>query len=186
MKRAVVIFAAVFLGANIFGQASMENDAFVSSSETTHYVGENFGGGIVFHLFDDGKHGLLCAVVEESTRKGIYDKAFADTIDFRGGVAAGKIMTGTNNTLEDAGAGDDQIAVNNKADNYSDWYLATRYDLIKLYRNRHAIGGYAEFAKGWKKVGVSSVNAWFHSFVTGAKFTNGKDDALYVRVIREF
>ena len=186
MTRTAVILAAVFLAANMRAQASLDKDVLSSSTETTHYVGEYFGGGIVFHVSDDGKHGLICAVVDERTRKGIHEKAFADTIDFRGGVAAGKIMTGSNNTLEDAGAEHDRIAAHNRADSYSDWELATRYDLNKLYLNRHAIGGYAEFAKGWKKVEVSSVNAWFYSFVTGARFTNGKDDALYVRVVRKF
>lgn len=186
MKRAAVILAAVFLATNIQAQASLDKDALVSSTGKAHYVGEYFDGGIVFHVSDDGKHGLICAVVDENTRKGIHEKAFADTIDFRSGVAAGKIMTGSNNTLEDAGAEVGRIAAHNRADSYSDWDLATRYDLNKLYLNRHAIGGYAEFAKGWKKVEVSSVNAWFHSFVTGARFTNGKDDALYMRIVRKF
>jgi len=48
------------------------------------------------------------------------------------------------------------------------------------------IGGYGDFAKGWKKIEVSSLNTWFQSFITGARFTNGKDDAIYVRVIRKF
>jgi hypothetical protein len=186
MKRAAVILTAVFLAANIRAQASLDKEAMVSSAEPTHYVGEYYRGGTVFHVEDDGRHGLICAVVDENTRKGIHDKAFADTIDFRGGVASGKILTGSNNTLEDSGAARDSAEAYSRADSYSDWDLATRYDLNKLYLNRHAIGGYAEFAKGWKKVEVSSVNAWFYSFVTGARFTNGKDDALYVRVVRKF
>lgn len=186
MKRVAVILTVVFLASNISAQANLGKEADYSSTGTTHFVGEYFGGGIVFHVTDDGKHGLICAVVDENSRKGNYDKAFADTIDFRGGVAAGKILTGSNNTLEDTDTGHAGTVAYNRADSYSDWDLATRYDLNKLYLNRHAIGGYAQFARGWKKVEVSSVNAWFHSFVTGARFTNGKDDLLYVRVVRKF
>ena len=84
------------------------------------------------------------------------------------------------------GANDAQVVEDYQDASLSDWYLPTRYDLIKLYQNRAAIGGYSDFAKGWKSVEVSSINEWFRSFVTGSEFRNGKDDEVYVRVIREF
>lgn len=183
MKRVAGILAAVFLTTIMFGQATREMDDL---AETTHYVGENYGGGIVFHVSDNGQHGLITAVVDESTRKQRYYRAFADTVDFRGGVGAGKILTRDFNSSGDAGAEDARVYANHEAESYSDWYLATKYDLDKLYLNRRVIGGYADFAMGWKKIEVSSLNTWFQSFNTGAKFTNGKDDVVYVRVIRKF
>lgn len=187
MKRLAGILAAVFLTINMFGQADTRNsrNALVYS-ESTHYLGEYYGGGIVFYLDDDGQHGLITAVVDESTRKRSHNRAIADTIDYRGGVAAGRILTADINTSGDAGAEDALENAFLDAEKYSDWYLATRYDLDKLYLNRHVIGGYSDFAKGWKKIEVSAINSWFTSFITGARFSNGKDDAAYVRVVRKF
>ena len=185
MKRVVGILTAVFLTTNMFGQANLEKDdpAESNPSVRTHYVGEKYGGGIVFHVFDNGQHGLITAVVDASTRKQKYHRTSADTIDYSGGVAAGKILT---RSFNPSGDEDSRVYSKLETESYSDWYLATRYDLIKLYSNRHVIGGYADFARGWKKQGVSPVNIWFQSFNTGARFTNGKDDAVYVRVVREF
>jgi hypothetical protein len=154
--------------------------------ESTHYIGESYGGGIVFHIYDGGQHGLITATVDDSKRKQRQNGAYADTIDFRGGIGAGKIITEHVITFKEARADDTQVSANNQSGNYSDWYLPTRYDLNLLYLNRAVIGGYSEFAKGWKSTEVSSLNAWFQSFITGARFTNGKDDAVYVRVLRKF
>lgn len=190
MKRASGILAAAFLTATIFGQASLETsyqaDVNESEIETTHYVGEYYGGGIVFHVYDDGQHGLITNVVDDNIRKQRRNTGFADTVDFRGGVGAGRIMTENINAFEDGGAEKAKVLANIEAESYSDWYLPTRYDLNLLYLNRAVIGGYTDFAKGWKKVGVSPLNTWFYSFVTGARFTNGKDDEVYVRVLRKF
>jgi hypothetical protein len=124
--------------------------------------------------------------VDDNERKQRKNRAFADTIDFRGGVGAGNIMTERVISLEEEGLDGIQVFDSDQEDQLSDWYLPTRYDLDLLYLNRAVIGGYTDFAKGWKKVGVSSINAWFQSFVTGARFTNGKDDGVYVRVLRKF
>jgi len=195
MKGVLSILAAAVLTANMFGQATqgMSHQAEISDrlSEplalaTAHYVGEFYGGGIVFHVYDGGQHGLITAVVEDSKRKQRQSGAYADTIDFRGGIGAGKIITERVITFKEARTGDTQVSANNQVGNFSDWYLPTRYDLNLLYLNRAVIGGYADFAKGWKLTGVSSLNVWYQSFITGARFTNGKDDAVYVRVLRKF
>ncbi len=190
MKGVSGIFAALILTTNLFGQAGgerdyqAENDPY--SAESTHYIGEYYGGGIVFHVSEDGQHGLICAVVDESTRKQRQNNAFTDTINFSGGVAGGKILTEGTITSGDTETEYVPVLADRRDDNLSDWELATRYDLNKLYLNRHVIGGYGDFATGWKKIEVSSLNTWFQSFMTGARFTNGKDDQVYVRVVRKF
>jgi len=168
----------------IVGISRIENK--VPASGTKRYIGERYGGGIVYHVTDDGRHGLIHAVVEDAARKKRQHRIHMDTIDFRGGVGAGKIMTQPMVRDKKGRAGEVRVYALSGTDNLSDWYLPTRYDLNLLYLNRAVIGGYSDFSKGWRKSEVSSVNAWFYSFTTGARFTNGKDDAIYVRVIREF
>ena len=38
----------------------------VSELTGTHYIGESFGGGIVFYVYDNGKHGLIAATSDQS------------------------------------------------------------------------------------------------------------------------
>jgi len=168
----------------IVGTSRIESEAPVSG--TRRYVGERYGGGIVFHVTHDGRHGLIHAVVEDAKRKKRQHRVHVDTIDFRGSAGAGRIMTEPMIRDIKSREGEVRIYALNEADHLSDWFLPTRYDLNLLYLNRAVIGGYSDFSRGWRKSDVSSVNAWFHSFTTGARFTNGKDDAIYVRVLRKF
>ncbi len=205
MKRVLTILGAVLLTANIFGQATqtmsylamirnINNDLLTSSTFTsepstsveTHYVGESFGGGIVYYVDDEGKHGIITTIIDKSTRKQHKSETFILTNAARDGIATGEFNTDRLNAMTGKGETDDQVVENYRDANLSDWHLPTRYDLIKLYRNRAVIGGYTEFANGWKSTEVSSVNEWYRSFITGGEFSNGKDDAVYIRVIRKF
>ena len=205
MKRVLNILCAALLTANIFGQATqtmsylamfriINNDLLTSSSFTSepstsvesHYVGEFFGGGIVFYVDDEGKHGIITTIIDKNTRKQYKSETFILTSAVRDGIAAGKFNTDRLNETIGTESTDDQVGENFRDANLGDWHLPTRYDLIKLYRNRAVIGGYTEFALGWKSTEVSSVNEWYRSFITGGEFSNGKDDGVYIRVIRKF
>ena len=34
---------------------------------TVHFIGESYGGGIVFYVYDNGQHGLIAATADQST-----------------------------------------------------------------------------------------------------------------------
>jgi len=34
---------------------------------TVHFVGENYGGGIVFFIYDNGQHGLIASTADQNT-----------------------------------------------------------------------------------------------------------------------
>ena len=195
MKRELFFLGAVLLTANIFGQASettslksetSPNIDGPSSFNATHYVGEYYGGGIVFYVDEEGKHGLITNTIDKSTRKQQKSEADILTNPAGDGITTGEFNTYRINAMKGEGANDAQVVEDYQDASLSDWYLPTRYDLIKLYQNRAVIGGYSDFAKGWKSTESSSINEWFRSFVTGSEFRNGKDDEVYVRVIREF
>jgi len=173
MKRILSILAGVFLIANMLGQ-------------TNHYVGESFGGGIVFYVYDGGKHGLITSTVDRSVRIQRQNSTSAATNAVTDGIAADKFNTERISAIKSVEDDDDPIYFNYQDSYYSDWYMPSKYELNLLYLNRSVLGGYDDFAKGWSSTEDSRVNAWFKSFAAGGAFSNGKDDVLYVRVHRRF
>jgi hypothetical protein len=187
MKRELLILGAVLFTATIYGQATSEPSAGEpSSQDAVHFVGEYYGGGVVFYVDEQGKHGLITTTIDKTTRQQQRSQDFVLTNPVRDGITTGTFNTDRINIIKGEGVNDAQLAENYWDTNLSAWYLPTRYDLIKLYRNRAVIGGYAAFARGWRSAEYSSVNEWYQSFVTGGEFRNGKDDAVYIRVIRKF
>ena len=163
MKIVLCIIAGVLLTPNMF-------------SQTTHYVGESFGGGIVFYISDGGEHGLITSTVDRSARIQRQNSTSAVT----------NTVTDRIDAIKGAEDDDEQVYFKYQDSYYRDWYLPTKYELSLLYLNRAVLGGYADFTKGWSSTDAGRVNAWFGSFATGGTFTNGKDDVLYVRVHRRF
>lgn len=151
-----------------------------------HFLGEYYGDGIVFYVDENGQHGLITATIDKSKRIKRHNGKFSVTHDARDEIEIREYNTERINAIKGAGSSNAQIFDNPQDDNLSDWYLPTRYDLNLLYVRRAVIGGYSDFAKGWRSTEMSSVNAWFYSFITGATFTNGKDDAEYIRILRKF
>lgn len=166
MKRVLSILGGVLL-------------TVIMSGQTTHYVGESFGGGIVFYVHEDGKHGIITSTVDRSTRMRRQNETFANT---------GAANFNTERISAIKGVEDDEAPTyfNYEDSYYSDWYLPSKYELSLLYLNRSVLGGYASFAKGWNSTEDSRVNAWFKSFATGGTFTTSNDGVVYVRVHRRF
>jgi hypothetical protein len=173
MKRVLSILSGVFLIANMLGQ-------------TNHYVGESYGGGIVFHVSDGGKHGLITATVDRSARIQRQNNTSTATNAVTDGIGADKFNTERISAIK--GVEDDDVPTYFKYQDsyYRDWYLPSKYELNLLYLNRSVLGGYADFARAWSSTMDSRVNAWFKSFAAGSAFTKGNDNVLYVRVHRRF
>ena len=168
----------------IVGTSRLLNEPY--ALEATHYVGESYGGGIVFYVYDDGQHGFITTTVDQNTR--IRRQNGTDILNnaVKGGINSGKYNSERITAIKGARDDDTQISANYQSGYYSDWYLPSKYELKLLYLHRAVLGGYDDFAKGWSSTEVSSVNSWFQSFATGGTFSNGKDDGVYVRVLRRF
>lgn len=158
------------------------DDAFSAQvNGITHKVGEAYGGGYVFYVYDGGQHGLIVTGIDLSA----LSPSGATIADFKwggftGGVSprplisnaiADGIGAGKANTTFSIAA---QIANNNAAIDtpamlchfhrvtqskdgltYSEWYLPSKYELNLLYQNRNAIPGGFSAASYW-----SSTEYW--------------------------
>ncbi len=143
---------------------------------------EGPAGGIVFHITDDGAHGLEAAPENQPSGEwGCYltDIAGAD------GLAVGDGAQNTADIL--AGCNEVGIAAKIAADytlnGHTDWFLPSRFELDLL----RAIGIVAEDSDNhgyWSSTEDSSGRAW--TLIIGFRFVITKDSRAIVRPIRAF
>ena len=108
----------------------------VSTLIGAHYLGESFGGGIVFYVYDNGKHGLIVSTEDQGTEVNWYNGTYSTTNAFRDGVNAGLLNTERIILSQGAGNYAAQIAANYKGGGFGDWYLPSAYELGLLHIQR--------------------------------------------------
>jgi hypothetical protein len=120
-------------------------------------VGDTYGGGKVFYIFDTGDngyvkgqtHGLIAATEDQTTDAGVKwfpEKYYGATGNYIGlglpntlSIILSAVLTGTTN-LKSFAAG---LANSYRGGGYMDWYLPSRDELNLLYQNKDAVGGFA-------------------------------------------
>lgn len=195
------------------GNVLMSNGTtWVSSSNTSdntaHAIGESYGGGIIFYVYDGGKHGLIAATSDQSSdakwdlSKGNETRAKAN------GIGAGIRNTTTiiisseisqrkssrdNDWSFDS---EDFAAVicneysksetlNSLETTYGDWYLPSKYELNLLYLRRSTVGNFAA-DKYWSSSESDKDKAWSINFNTSSDSAEDKTNKNRVRAIRNF
>lgn len=129
-----------------------------AQTQTTHNIGDKFGGGIVFDVIDNGKHGLISETQDQSTAC-LWLKASVIIKDSSNHSSAGKV--------------------------FADWRLPTKDELQKLYNQKSIIGGFAnEFY--WSSSEFQNYYAWCQDFTGGGQGSPFKVVSLHVRAIRTF
>ena len=162
----------------------------------THKIGETYGGGKVFYVYDGGLHGLIAALADQGTSSGTqWDNGDSKLTGTTGdGVGAGAMNT----TIIAATQMDDtpngnfaaKLCANysvKAADGvtYGDWYLPSKAELALLYKQKAVVGGFAN-ATYWSSTETSSNNAWSQYFLNGQQGNNRKFKPFRVRAVRAF
>lgn len=166
-------------------------------------VGLSAFGGKIAYILQPGDpgydanvvHGLVAAATDVSTDAmwGCFDTTIT-------GADGSTIGTGNQNTIDIlAGCSEDGIAAKLCAELsitdqdgtvYTDWYLPSKNELIKLYQNRVAITGFNTTVNYWSSTeGLNQlIDAWVLNFSNGAGADIMKDsqDTIHVRAIRSF
>jgi hypothetical protein len=159
-----------------------------------HYIGESYGGGIVFYVYDNGQHGLIAATSDQST--GMRWNAGTDTHTMAkaDGVGAGKANTAV--IIANQGYGDgatyaaricNEYSVTVGGVTYSDWYLPSKSELNLLYLQKSVVGGFTDIGY-WSSTEYNSSETWFQRFWDINTYQNYdyKIGLGYVRAIRAF
>ena len=162
------------------------------------YVGELYGGGIIFHLNKDSlgnEHGLIASLQDVSTSA----KWGLSGIDFYGfkNASDGKdnYKAMLNNGAEPGTAS--RIVEKYQHDGYKDWYLPALKELLLLYQVKEVIDKILDTDKNektkglerkhyWSSTGYSASTSWFFSFYNGGATNYGKNYVFNVRAIRAF
>ncbi len=164
----------------------LTSDASGLASWTTggHYIGENYGGGIVFYVYDEGKHGLIAATADLSSGMQWYNGYFSITNAARDGVFAGLYNTERIIANQATGNYASQICANYQGGSYGDWYLPSKYELNLLFQQKNVVGGFAGFY--WSSNEADDFDAWIQSFGGGGQTPISKQNPYGVRAIRAF
>jgi len=172
-----------------------------------HYVGELYGGGIVFYVYDNGQHGLIASLDDLNANTGV---AWSGDVSTEIGAAARSMTDGVNNTAAIIA----QDATPNKAatlcDSYAgggftDWYLPSNRELYLLcsqdllinqilnndgdattngFTQEHTSPTYGRY---WSSTEYSNNNVWAYDFGTGSSYGGSYKGYNYnVRAIRSF
>lgn len=190
------------------------NVSWSSPGGNTHYVGESYGGGIVFFTYDNGAHGLIVAT-SEIGNLGPESSASTTGITFGGngiwtgayryGVGGGLENTNviisknsntgtqyfnysrTTNTLYAALSASQYLPGGTQSMYYGDWYLPSKGELELLWNNRSSItgSGYNPAHQYWSSTETNDYYAYKMQTNGGVGWTP-KVDLCFVLPIRKF
>ena len=169
----------------------------LTTQTATHSIGESFGGGIVFYVWDNGRHGLIAATSNLSYNKS-YTFKWGPTANYvmalRDGINAG--IYNTERIIMQQGAGNGTYAAmvaahyqfnGNGWGGYGDWYLPSKYELSILYQQRNTVGGFNSGWIFWSSTEADDKTAWSFDFVAGTQQADSKIlTTRFIRAIRSF
>jgi hypothetical protein len=184
-----------------------------SDDSTRHFIGEKFGGGIVFYVYDNGRHGLIAGIedLKGYNSEGVYDvllpwalvnpppNAFALGDGLNAGAMNTELiwalqMASLNNYYDGpAPSYAAQLCINYSTIvdtvTYGGWYLPSEYELNLLYAQRVVVGGFKDYY--WSSTQTTDQSegtyyVWIEDFTDGSQYDDSYDDTNYVRPIRSF
>lgn len=165
---------------------------------TVHFIGESYGAGIVFYVYDNGQHGLIAATADQNGGAPIrwYGGSYTNTMAKSDGLGAG--IKNTAIIIGNQGYGDGGTYAARVCNEYSvtetvgaitttygDWYLPSKYELNLLYLQKTVVSGFAS-AYYWSSTEYDSYNAWAPFFSNGFQYHLDKGATLRVRAVRAF
>ena len=168
-----------------------------SGSSNTHTIGESYGGGIVFFVWDGGAHGLIAATSDLTSK--YWGADGTNIYCYRDGVGAG--IFNTERIIQNIKSSDimyksdySQYAAyacaTYQGGNFGDWYLPSKYELNLLYLKKDLVGGFS-VTTYWSSNEYYAIgdyrNAYCLNFADGSSYATTKNYFyINVRPIRSF
>jgi hypothetical protein len=169
----------------------------IGGGSSGHYIGELFGGGIVFWVDNTGQHGLIVSLVDIST-----SAQWSATYTTTNAVSTWNGDGNTTMILEISPAAQLCLnymnSINYNTGTYSDWYLPATDELSLIYHARYILNKNIESAPApanklstvgfyWSSTEYDYNNAWLHYFFDAdVSYILSKTDYYWVRAVRAF
>ena len=159
-----------------------------------HFIGEKFGGGIVFYIYENGKHGLIAAAADQNAGIVWYNGMTRLAGSDGDGLGAGAKNTAIilSRLLPDdpkgmfAARACSDYRFKSGAKEYSDWFLPSKAELDLLYQQKKKVGGFAN-TNYWSSTEYKFNSVWVQYFGNGGQHvSNSEAYANAVRAIRAF
>lgn len=201
MKRIITflfVFTIVFY-VNANNSKTTKSKALIESS---YQVGDFAEGGIVVWVDETGEHGLVCAKQDQGSEiqwapqrnKTKYDKRVAGVNSTSTTIFGGKEKYRNNIRKYYARKLCKKLKLKESGNSYSDWYLPSRDELDKIYKNREIINNTALKNSGsaltegyyWSSTEEDKHNTWIQYFKTGKQSFYFKHYLYNVRAVRAF
>ena len=164
----------------------------------THYIGEEFGGGVVFHLWKDAlgvEHGLIIDKTDLGTAQ-VWSNIDATLI----GASAQSSWDGLSNSNAIVGqaghtSSASALCLNSTNGGQSDWYLPSVQELNMLWNNYYTVARSLTQISGatqlqttsyWSSTESAYIIAWGFNFASGDADYINKAIPRYVRAVRAF
>jgi hypothetical protein len=164
----------------------------------TRYIGEQYGGGVIFHLWKDAQgveHGLIVALTDQST-----ETAWSNVYSLIGTSAQSSWNGLSNSNAIVAQAGHTSSAAKLCLDlvsgGQSDWYLPSIQELNMLWNNYYTLARSLSQISGATQLSPANYwsstehlyndDAWSFYFFGGSAYPIFKTDTGYVRAVRAF
>lgn len=161
---------------------------------TVHFIGESYGGGIVFYVYDNGQHGLIAATADQNGGGVIrwHGGSNTNTRARADGVGAG--LKNTTIIIANQGPVDgnpfasslcNEYSVTDAGVTYGDWYLPSKHELHLLYLQKTLVGGFAS-SYYWSSSEFDISLVWAQNFAADNQGFGTKDGGNRIRAIRAF
>ena len=175
-----------------------ETRVILGLGSSWHYVGELYGGGIVFYVYDNGQHGLIASLDDIDGGSGVqWGLSGTDVPNcesaWDGAANTAAIIAAGGTAGEPAGLCD-----NYTGGSFTDWYLPASWELNNLYNSAFVISkilesdangstnGFQFYPYYWSSTEYNSDGAWFWYFSYGHSNHSDKNSPYRVRAVRAF
>jgi len=168
---------------------------FTLSANTGHYIGELFGGGIVFYVYDNGQRGFIASLTDLGTVSQ-WHTGFSNSgaTNYYNGSANTAQIVGT----QGAGSYAAKVCSDYMAGGFTNWYLPALWELNLLFQNAAMIsfklandgnpGTSPLTATGsyWSSTQFDNELAYMIYFPDGTPYLDYKNKWYRIRAIRRF
>jgi hypothetical protein len=194
MKLFLVLPLASLLAFAHVGKERSPASNALPQRQAGHYIGEPFGGGLIFSLSADGQHGLIvCRPGQASFLPWATGQAKETGTGEEGGkysglentLAISKLLASPDTGSAYAAGACLAYSVTEGGKTYDDWYLPSKKELNLVFANKDKLGDFDD-RYYWTSNEASIAEAWVQSFYDGRQLRVDKVDQNHVLAIRAF